>query len=182
MVVFGLEKDQWDVINGLANWLAAVGTISAVVLSLRLARASSSVRAKLSANARTIFHGDGSPGRPIIEFQLINEGFRPFEVVSLGWHYGKRKSRRSFVQLFNWNASSPLPLRLQETERGAWHFQTDQGAVWYTRMSGEFSSDWKRELRSLRAFASLSTGESIECSPDPFILEQLRKSLIARTI
>lgn len=177
MEVFGIDKEKWDVINGLANWLVAIGTISAVVVSLQLARASSAIKARLSAKARIMLLGDGTEGQSIIQFEVINTGSRSFEVVSIGWKYGKGKSSRYFFQLFDMSASSRMPIRLQESERGNWHFQIDLGDGWYQRMSREFSSEWSRELRSFRAFASLSTGEEIECSPDESITEKLRNEL-----
>ena len=55
----GVAKSTWDIVNGFANWLAAIGSIAAAVVALYIANRSARPTARLSVGHR-ISIGSGS--------------------------------------------------------------------------------------------------------------------------
>ncbi|WP_433739801.1 hypothetical protein [Pseudomonas putida] len=180
VVFLGLSKGQWEIINGFANWLAAIGTISAVAVSLYLARSGSRPRAKLSANSIVMVDLDlerqAEQGN-YVQLRVVNVGDREFNVVSIGWRMGRRRKKKLFMQMFSREISSALPIKLAHGESADWRFPIAGGDDWYTRISSNFEVDWISELRSIRFVVSTSIGDEFQCSLDENIIARLRDKL-----
>ncbi|TFB40942.1 hypothetical protein [Pseudomonas sp. F01002] len=179
-VIWGLSKEKWEVIGTLANWIAAIGTLAAVFLSLHLARSGATPRAKLSAAVTTIFELETVTQNNFVTIQLVNTGDREIRITGIGWQYGSKKRRRYFVQQFAPNESSPMPIKLAHGDTGFWRFPITGQDSWYVRFSNHFEESWRADLLSLRCVAVSSVGQEFKCRPDMKILSSIEDELIKR--
>lgn len=180
-MLLGLSKDHWEIINGFANWLAAIGTITAVVVSLYLARNGSRPKAKLSVFPIVVVGLNASCTETrtgYIDMRAVNSGDREFKVVSIGWRMGKRKKVKFFMQNFSLDASSPLPIRLSHGEYANWRALVETQQNWYASIAEQFESNWHAELKSLRFIMSTSIGDEFVCVPDGKIIQRIQEELL----
>jgi hypothetical protein len=113
LVFLGLTKAQWELINSFSNWLSAVGTIAAVVVSLWFASRSMRPRAKVRVGHRLVIE-TGARGKypEILVFSIVNTGDRPIRITGIGWKLGVFRWRRQALQMHDARQSSPLPVEL----------------------------------------------------------------------
>jgi hypothetical protein len=81
------EEDTWRFINSFAPWLAALGTIAAVLTSLYLARRSDRIDLRLSVGIRILaIQGGGSDhGNEFVWADVTNLGRRSATITHLFW-------------------------------------------------------------------------------------------------
>lgn len=73
--LFGIGKAEWELYNSFSNWLSAIGTLAAVIVSLYLARRSGRPRAKVSVGHRIVITpGDKREPPEVIVFRIVNTG------------------------------------------------------------------------------------------------------------
>jgi hypothetical protein len=179
---WGVSKDHWEIINGFANWLAAVGTITAVAVSLYLARKGSRPKAKLSVLPTvivTIGAGYAENRQHYLDMRVVNSGDREFKVVAVGWRMGIKGKRKFFMQNFSFDVSSPLPIRLAHGDSATWRVLVADGQGWYATIADHFESSWRAELQSLRFIVSTSIGDEFVCCPDKKIISRLHEELVS---
>src|SRR5690348_7809500 len=118
--LFGIGKAEWELINSFANWLSAIGTLAAVIVSLWLAQRSAP-KAKLSVGIRAIV-GPGSrePFPEYIVFRLTNHGERPLVVTQIGWRWGWLFWKQHAAQLYEPKLGSKLPVELAHGQEASW--------------------------------------------------------------
>ncbi len=111
-----LDRETWRFINTFAPWVSAVGTLLAVIVSLRLAARSARVRLHVStAIYRLAAPGERFADAPeYLQIRAVNHGHRDATVNGLMWSYrplfGKR---RTVAQIPPTDPkSSRLPIKL----------------------------------------------------------------------
>src|SRR5687768_8447092 len=106
----GISKAHWDLINGFANWFAAVGSIAAAWVALYIANRGSKPSAQVSVGHRIIV-GPGSrePYPEYATFRVVNTGDRPIRITQLGWRTGLFRKRYA-VQMHDQTISSKMPI------------------------------------------------------------------------
>jgi hypothetical protein len=175
--LFGIGKAQWEIINSFANWLAAIGTIAAVIVSLYLANRSMH-KARLSVGLR-ILVGPGStkPYPQYVVFNIVNVGERPLRITNIGWRTGLWKKRHA-LQLFEESMSSKLPVDLTQGETAQWFVPTTApDEPWSSYFARGFLSQHPRiALRTLRGQAFSSLGHIFEAEPEPDLISKLREA------
>ncbi|WP_143478388.1 hypothetical protein [Pseudomonas aeruginosa] len=171
--MWGLSFDQWGVINGFANWLSAIATISAVIVSLWLAMRTGKRKGKLSVTIMVIAERGATVHPRYLTFHLVNTGDRSFYATAVGWYFGGKRNRRHFVQLIDMRESSPLPMVIQPGEFGRWMFSVDDGG-WFSSWKDELQGK-ESNLKTLRAIVSTSTGEDFVCTPHESVLSGIRE-------
>ncbi|WP_150651040.1 hypothetical protein [Pseudomonas fluorescens] len=179
VMFLGVSKDYWEIINGFANWLAAVGTISAVVFSLRLAAKSSKRTAQLSVKLMLLAEIGVDHHPEHIMFSMVNTGDRVFHTDSIGWLFGK-KEKQYFQQLFDRQMSSQMPLMQASGVAGKWIFNVQDGH-WFSRMAHFLGDDWKKNIKTFKAIATTTTGEEFYAFPSQELLVKLRLACETRT-
>ena len=86
-----------DWLHLLPEWLTAIGTLSAVIVALYLARRDKQIRCVASA-AVYVMLGPGIPAEEFVQVTVINIGTRGFTVSGISWRTGiLKKDRKSVV-------------------------------------------------------------------------------------
>ena len=127
-----MNQETWKFINSFAPWLAATGTISAVVVSLYLARTDRRLRLDVSAGLRLmISQGDEPPFPEYLSIRVVNVGRRDAQITAIGWKAGIF-SRQQAIQTTNPEdrLSSPLPVRLRDGEEANYLIPLSEEADW----------------------------------------------------
>lgn len=174
--LFGISKSEWELINSFANWLSAIGTLAAVVVSLYLARRLSSPTAKLTVGHRIVMTpGVKGPNPEYIQFHIVNTGDRPIRVTGIGWKVGLWKKRQA-VQMFEGLMSSPLPVDLAHGQEAKWFVPLSvREEPWLTYFAkGMLMPNYRLSCFSLRGQAFISTGRVFNIKPESSLLSMLR--------
>jgi hypothetical protein len=119
-----LNEDTWRFINTFAPWFSAIGTISAVVTSLYLAKKSGRVHLKVDAGVRTIIQ-QGIPSKDFVTIMVVNKGHRTATIQSVGWKLGFFR-KTYFIQMPGPPIlSSKLPQKLEDGESARYFFSIE---------------------------------------------------------
>ena len=123
MAFLGASEETWRFVNTFAPWFSAAGTVSAVVVSLWLARSQQRTRLSVSVGPRVIV-GPGMVG-PTPEFVAIfvaNLASRPVRIINIGWRVGLFRKRYVMQNASLRPLSSPLPIELAYGQDAKWMF------------------------------------------------------------
>lgn len=160
------SQELWRFINSFAPWLAAVGTIAAVITSLYLARKDFRIDIRLRAGVRTLaVMGDGpGHGTEWVSLFVTNAGRRVATVSQLYWKTGVFRK-----QMYVWIAprnpySSTVPVKLSDGEQATYmlpirEFEKNMHLRAKDAVSGLAS---RLKVHFIRVGVCTSTGEGFE--------------------
>lgn len=175
-LLFGIGKSQWELINSFANWVAAFGTVAAVVVSLHLANRVARARAKVSVGIRIIVEtGSKAPTPEFVVFRVVNSGERPIRITQIGWKVGLWKKRYA-VQLFEAALSSRLPTDLAHGQEAQWFVpMAAPEEPWLQYFAkGMLMPNYRVSCHTLRAQMFSSVGHVFEAKPESNLISRLR--------
>ena len=175
-MLFGIGKAEWELYNSFSNWLSAIGTLAAVIVSLHLARRSGKPRAAVSVGHRLII-APGDKGKPpeVIIFRIVNTGDRTIRVTNIGWCIGLKKKRYA-IQLYDANQSSPMPIELAHGQEASWVVPlNDREEPWMQSFSNKMMKPnlWLA-CATIKAQFHTSVGEVFTARPEKSLIEKLR--------
>ncbi len=172
---FGLSQQQWDFINGFANWISAIGTVAAVIVSLYLALGATRPKAKLSVGVRVmITPGQKGTDTELVVIRLVNLGDRPIHVTGIGWKVGFWKKRYALQVVSPTPYSQGIPVTLEHGKEAQWHIPTDYQEGWFKYFSNGFLKGLsEREMNTLRIIAYASTGHEFVEKPEKALITAL---------
>jgi hypothetical protein len=175
------DRDTWRFINSFAPWLSAVGTLTAVIVSLYLARRA----ARLDVRVFPAIVSVGVPGQqPWVEYfqnRAVNYGGRPAVISGIGlWLRGMPRQNWLWLPPDN-RLSAKIPARLDFGEEAQFLYPTatfnrDAKSVLERVRKSIFP---KLTVRLLRIGVFTTTGQRFRVPLDihlrKFILERSRQ-------
>ncbi len=159
-LIWGLSRDWWSVLNILGTLLAALGTASAVIVSLCLARRSARFRGTLSVNIVAVIHPPIDIEARCIAIKLVNTSQRNVKVTGIGWRVIPWPDKSLLHQLIDPVDHLPqgtLPVVLMPGDDQTWYVDIQDGE-WFMHVC----DDWKRRPRNIYVWAALSDGTMFE--------------------
>ena len=174
-----LDRETWDFINSFAPWLAALGTIAAVVTSLYLARRSDRISLELSLGIRILVVQGGGPGHSteFVSLTVTNLGRRAGTLIQLFWKIVPWRGG-GFIWVAPENAvSSPLPITLHDGESANYAEPVAEFHVKLAEGAGEHfagRAGWLR-LQFVRFKVTTSTGHTFSTRPEKSLRNLLRE-------
>jgi len=174
------NKEFWVFFNTFAPWLSAIGTISAVIVSLYLARRDKTVRLQVSAGHRIlVIPGMGGPREEYMVIQVVNIGHREAQITGIGWEVGLFYKEYAMQPVLNDEFSSPLPVRLKDGEEANYYYQLYGDSNWLTNFSHDFLlHSPKKRSKYIKLVVFTSIGKNFK----QIIEEGLRKKLVETAI
>ena len=176
--LFGIGKADWELYNSFSNWLSAIGTLAAVIISLYLARRSGRPRASISVGHRiVIILGDKRMPPEVIVFRIVNTGDRTIRVTNIGWRIGLWKKRYA-IQGYDEAQSSPLPVELSHGQEASWTVPLDaREEPWLQYFSHKMMKPnlWL-SCATIKAQFHTSVGEVFSTRPEKTLIDMLRKA------
>jgi hypothetical protein len=112
-------SDSWQIAEAIAQMIAAVATVGAVVTSLYLAR--DTRRPRLHLALLKFPHPDG---KEFPTLRVTNAGMLPVTVDGFGWYVGRIRKVSGADLLFA--RSTPLPRQLKAGESYAWFVSAEE--------------------------------------------------------
>jgi hypothetical protein len=177
--LFGIGKAEWELYNSFSNWVSALATLAAVLVSLHLARQAGKPRAAVSVGHRLIITPGQKRQKPpeVIVFRIVNTGDRPIRVTNIGWRVGLRRKRFA-LQLYDEKQSSPMPVELAHGQEAQWTVPLDiQPEPWLESFSNKMLKPnlWL-SCATLRVQFHTSVGEVFMARPESGLLKRLRET------
>jgi hypothetical protein len=175
--LFGIGKAEWELYNSFANWIAAIGTVAAVWVSLHLANRVSRFKAKFSVGHRLVIQ-PGVPDTPeYVVFRIVNTGERSLRITQIGWKVGLFRKRYA-MQLYDEIQSSRLPVDLAYGQEAQWLVPlAAREEPWLQYFAkGMLLPHLTTSLLTLRAHAMTSVGHIFEARPEQDLIDQLREA------
>lgn len=176
--LFGIGKADWELYNFFSNWLSAIGTLAAVIISLYLARRSGRPRASVSVGHRiVILSGDKRKPLEVIVFRIVNIGDRTIRITNIGWRIGLWKKRYA-IQRYDEAQSSPLPVELAHGQEASWTVPLDaRDEPWLQYFSQKMMKPnlWL-SCATIKAQFHTSVGEIFSTRPEITLIDMLREA------
>lgn len=162
--------------NAIGTWVAGIGTLAAVVVSLYLARDSQRVRLGLTVGIREVHVlGHGLLNRVIV-FEVVNLCDRPVTITSVGWVVRKYWRKKWFVQIPSEEFLGSLPRRLERSDSLIVGVRVKEEGQPISDLRSQFSQFAGSKIASLRGYAVTSTGEVVLARIDNSFLNELREA------
>jgi hypothetical protein len=178
--------DKINLFNAFGAWIAAIGTISAVIIALYLARLDRIIRVKLSVGHRMV-----GPGSNIANYQdycsikATNIGSRKVTITGVGWKVGFFK-KRIYEQILSFPAyPSTMPITVADGEEATWFIpfnSTDEHPNWIDTLPLEALGKHPKILgRTLKIFVYTSVGKQIIAPIEKSLRDKLINAALRKT-
>lgn len=169
----GLSIDQAiQIASAVGTWLAAFGTVGAVIVALWLARSGQKVSLKARVGIRHIMGGGHS--RECLSFRVTNLGDRPVTIEGVGWRVGRGKSREFADQMMSFSLGDQFPKRLEHGASASFILDFSESPAWKTDFFEKVIGN--RPLKTLRAQIYTSVGHTEVVRPEVSLLKRLKKN------
>ncbi|QDK97349.1 hypothetical protein FM020_05400 [Acinetobacter tandoii] len=173
---FGLTNTDLAFWSMIGTWLASIGTISAVITSLYLARKNDKVNLIITSNLIFLvgylreFTGDDH----YVCIEVTNNGNKPVTIQNIAWKMSKNKS---FIVPMNPNPiTDTLPKIINYGDTARWAIEVNAiKTLWIP----DFIKDGikRKHVKKWKIAVSLSTGELITVKPNVRIIELIQSCL-----
>lgn len=104
-----MKPETFQILSVIGTWLAGIGTLSAVIVSLCLARRNSKVRLKVCAGHRILITPGQREAPDYCSIRITNVGFQPATITGIGWKVGLFKKKYGTQTV---PETSKLPVKL----------------------------------------------------------------------
>ena len=112
-----MDKESVNIWTILPQWLGAIGTISAVIVALYLARRDKLIRCKVKITISVIFDSLSNNYQKYLSIYITNTGYRSFLLTGFTWQRGSiKKKYYDWIPALN-NYSFNIPIKLEDGEQ-----------------------------------------------------------------
>ena len=172
------QRDAFDVMSLLAEWLSAIGTVGAVIVALVLARLQNKPSVRLTVGVFNLAPHAGTIDERLkaVRIGVVNTGSRDIVIRGLFWRVGLL-SRQAFIQIpGSHHLTAKLPARLAPSESADFLFGIDEFASG-TEPLTKAIRERNRLLSRVRVGVYLATGEEYSAPPDASVWRLLTRQL-----
>lgn len=161
--------------GSVADWVSGIGTLSAVVTALYLARASQRVRLRGYCGHRVLI-GGGMPRKDLVSINVANVGNRSTVVNNIGIRVGLFKKRYAIITVVRDHHSDGIPRSLADGEQGHWGIPLDEKRSWITDLCKDFIKS-KRDVETMRIQIHTTNGGTTNIRPEKTLRQMIIDSL-----
>jgi hypothetical protein len=130
-----MEVTTLEVLDVIGTWIAAIGTVGAVITSLWLSYNSNKIKLQIMASSRIIIDSL-EVDRPVIcNINIVNIGNKAATVNLIGWEIKRGKIKRSFYQSANGTIGDKTPITLLEGNEANIIIEFNGKNPWITQMA-----------------------------------------------
>ncbi|WP_136805847.1 hypothetical protein [Desulfosediminicola flagellatus] len=172
-----MDETKFKILSLIGTWLASLGTISAVITSLYLARRESKINLSVSAGHRVMIGGGIQGQKDYCSIYVVNQGFRKATITNIGWRVGLLKKRYAIQQLDPSQYSSPMPIELKDGQEAKYliplHNSSNEND-WIDSFVTDFLSKCpKLVVKTIRVQAFTSVGKTFESKLEKGLAKKL---------
>ncbi len=165
---------QIQLVGAVGAWIAGLGSLSAAIIALWLAKRSEKVLLKTYVGLRMSFGGQVS--QESLVFSVTNLGERSVNVVSVGWKFGNKKNKKLAIQPPTQSSPDQFPKKIEYGETGFFMVNFVEAPTWLPKFASELASE--KDIESLRAQVNTSVGYVQSVKPEKSLLDRLRQARI----
>jgi hypothetical protein len=180
----GMDNITLQVWSVIGTWVAGLGTLAAVVVSLWIALHQSRVKLEVGAGHRLLIT-PGSQEKPeYCLIRVVNVGLRPAKITHVGWEIGKGKNRKYMLQSFGFPESDSIPKTLQEGEEANFMIPlnyanaNDDWIIRFPKYLAEENSS--KSFSSLKVTVNTSVGQTFKRKVEENLIRKLEESYKAQ--
>jgi hypothetical protein len=126
--------------GSIADWVSGIGSMSASIVALYLAKAANRIKLQAHFGVRVLI-GPNTPEQDVVVFGVTNVGNRSTVVKSLGLRTGLFKKRYGYIAVEKNNISDVFPKALADGEEGNWSIYLHGQNNWLNELRDKFVSD-----------------------------------------
>lgn len=158
----------------IGSWLAGVGTITATVVALYLAKRVEKLRLQVRVGLMQVVMGDGTPFQEHLGIDVTNAGERPVIINAIGWAVGKGKRRKYALQPLHSSHSDQCPIELPYGKNAKFLVSFDVMPDWARDFGTGFVQDLsEKNLKTLVVQVQTPLGVA-EAYPMPNVLQLIK--------
>jgi len=155
---------SWELINSLATWLSAIGTLAAVVTSLYLARRDAKIDLMINAGIRMLVLGGKVQASDFVYLNITNLGRRGATITQLYWKTGIIW-KKTYVWIAQQNdLSARIPVKLSDGDEAIFMSTLIDIESSLSKIANDALSGWFGGLKArfIRVGVCTSTGDQFE--------------------
>lgn len=167
---------EWGTV---ADWVSGIGSLSASIVAIYLARSSQRIRLTHSFRPATLFYADGRRD-PIFSISAANVSTRPTTITNISFSAGRGNKRiNAVIQLQGLPRSSSIPVTLADGQSASWNIPEQFEHEWLNKISTGMASKGlqPKDLSNFSFVIHTSNGGSIKCKPDKSVISILTNGL-----
>ena len=166
---------NWSAVNwgSVADWVSGVGSLSAAIVALYLAKWSQSIRLYGYCGLR-IANGGGGSKEELVFISVTNIGTRSTIVSNLGMRVGMFKKRFALIPMAKGQLSVGIPYQIADGQEAHWAMPLDEKKTWLRELCEGFVVS-PEDVRTLRIQIHTSHGETFNIRPE----RPLREAMLA---
>ena len=172
-----IPSDQtMQFLSMIGTWIAGVGSVTASVVALWLARRTERVKLEVYVNVSLMLNDYGQSREGLL-ISVTNLGERPVTINSIIWRIGKSKrNRRHFVDKSALN-ECPKKLEYGEATQFFNHFSTHvDRSYWMKHFTKREFQITSKDIKTLRVQIHTSTGYTKNVIPTESLLKELEEA------
>lgn len=123
--------------GSVADWFSGIGSLSAVITALYLAKASQRIRITGFCGHRVIVGGN-KKNQDIVAISATNIGNRSTVVNNIGVRTGLFKKRYAMITITSNDYSDGIPKQLNDGDQGYWSISLDEKYTWLNELCKNF--------------------------------------------
>lgn len=170
---------QW---GSVADWASAFGSVSASIVALYLARASSRVKLDAYVGIRTIY-SNGVAGPDVVSLTVTNIGTRTTRITTTVIRSGPwwKKRQYGIIPMWDSSMSDQLPITLTDGQQASWRFALDNDD-WLVSLitrpdeNGKTFVQSKQDVDCFKFEVHTSNGQRLVLTPESEFMSRLSKA------
>jgi hypothetical protein len=160
--------------GSVADWVSGIGSLTAAIAALYLARRSERIRLRGYCGLRVVL-GGGMPQQDLLSISVTNVGTRATIVNNISMSVGRgrlRKKRHAIITVVKDHYSPGIPYALPDGHVAHWGIPIDKEKTWFVDLCDGFVKN-KDEIESIRFHIHTNHGEELTIVPE----ENFRKAV-----
>ena len=160
--------------GSVADWVSGLGSMSAGIIALCLAKSTTRIRLRGYCGIRVII-GQGTKPKDLIFVSVTNVGTRSTVINNIAMRVGGlRKKRFAVIKAVKDAYSVGVPFPLADGQEGHWGIPLDEEKTWIKDLCKSFVTS-PSDVQTLRFTVHTNHGEVLTLKPE----DNLKKELLA---
>ncbi len=151
-----LSEINW---GSVADWVSGIGSLSAAIVALYLAKSAERIRLRGYCGLRVIV-GQGMAPQDLVFISVTNVGTRATVINNISMRVGWLKRRHAIITVVKDQYSVGVPYSIADGQEGHWGIPLDKDKKWLADLIDGFVLN-RSDVNSLRFFVHTNHGETL---------------------